>query len=78
MKELGKRFLFEATNIIALHGVFGSTLELIERLVREAERRGVEFLVIGGQAVVHHGYERLTMDGDLLSEEGAKEEWRSI
>jgi hypothetical protein len=28
-------------------------LELIERLAREAEKRGVEFLVIGGHAVVH-------------------------
>jgi hypothetical protein len=30
-------------------------LELIERLAREAEKRGVEFLVIGGHAVVRPG-----------------------
>lgn len=39
-------------------------LELIERLAREAEKRGLEFLVIGGQAVIHHGYERMTTDVD--------------
>jgi hypothetical protein len=53
-------------------------LELIERLAREAEKRGVEFLVIGGHAVVHHGYERMTTDVDFLSEQGAREAWRSI
>jgi hypothetical protein len=30
-------------------------LELIEHLAREAEKRGAEFLVIGGHVVVHHG-----------------------
>lgn len=53
-------------------------LELIERLAREAEKRGVEFLVIGGQAMIHHGYERLTMDVDFLSEESARGSWRMI
>jgi len=53
-------------------------LELIERLAREAEKRGVEFLVIGGQAVIHHGYERMTTDVDFLSEQSAREVWRSI
>ena len=53
-------------------------LELIERLAREAEKRNVEFLVIGGHAVVHHGYERMTTDVDFLSEQGAREAWRSI
>ncbi len=53
-------------------------LELIERLAREAEKRGVEFLVIGGHAVVHHGYERMTTDVDFLSEQSSREAWRSI
>lgn len=48
-------------------------LELIERIAREAEKRGVEFLVIGGHAVVHHGYERMTTDVDFLTEQGAWE-----
>ena len=52
-------------------------LELIERLAREAEKRNVEFLVIGGHAVVHHGYERMTTDVDFLSEQGAREAWLS-
>lgn len=54
------------------------TLELIERLTREAGKRGVDFLVIGGHAVAHHGYERLTLDIDFLSAGELREKWRSI
>lgn len=33
---------------------------------------------IVGQAMIHHGYERLTMDVDFLSEENARKSWRMI
>jgi hypothetical protein len=53
-------------------------LEFIERLAREAEKRSIDFLVIGGPAVIHHGYERMTTDIDFLSEQSARETWRAI
>ncbi|MEI6179084.1 MAG: hypothetical protein WCS43_19490 [Verrucomicrobiota bacterium] len=47
------------------------TLELVERLTREAGKRGLEFLLIGGQAMIQHGYERLTLDVDFLGTEAS-------
>jgi len=54
------------------------TLELIERLTREARGMDVAFLVIGGHAVAHHGYERLTLDIDFLTQGDFREAWQSI
>ena len=54
------------------------TLELIERLTSEAEKRGLEFLLIGGQAMIQHGYERLTLDVDFLGTEDSRGTWREV
>ncbi len=39
----------------------GMIIELIERLTREAAKRDMEFLVIGGHAIGLLGHARLTM-----------------
>lgn len=41
-------------------------LESIETIVRALNQRQVRFLVVGGTAVIAHGYGRLTLDLDLV------------
>ncbi len=41
-------------------------LELIERLTEEAKKRSMDFLLIGGHAVISLGHQRMTMDLDFL------------
>ena len=50
-------------------------LELIERLTEEANKRNIDFLLIGGQAMSHLGYQRLTMDVDFLGPQETIELW---
>ena len=50
-------------------------LELIERLTEEATKRNMDFLLIGGQAMSHLGYQRLTMDVDFLGPQETRERW---
>jgi hypothetical protein len=50
-------------------------LELIERLTEEATKRNMDFLLIGGQAMSHLGYQRLTMDVDFLGPQETRESW---
>lgn len=50
-------------------------LELIERLSEEATKRDIDFLLIGGQAMSHLGYQRLTMDVDFLGPQETRERW---
>ena len=50
-------------------------LELIERLTEEASKRNMDFLLIGGQAMSHLGYQRLTMDVDFLGPHETRERW---
>jgi predicted nucleotidyltransferase len=38
----------------------------IEALVKALNEAGVQYLIVGGLAVVAHGYERLTVDVDLV------------
>ena len=53
-------------------------LELIEQLSRKAAERGLDFLIIGGHAMAHHGYARLTRDVDLLARETQRSSWRDV
>lgn len=53
-------------------------LEFIDRLAEEAKNRGLEFLIIGGHAVIHHGYARMTLDIDFLSLETDRDSWKEI
>ncbi len=53
-------------------------LELIERLTREAASRELNFLIIGGHAIIHHGYVRMTLDIDFLAPEAERERWREM
>lgn len=53
-------------------------LELIERLGTEAGKRGMDFLLIGGQAMMHLGFQRFTLDVDFMGQEAAREAWEGI
>ena len=43
----------------------------VRELLRLLDRHRVRFLVVGGEAVIHHGYPRLTGDIDLFVERTA-------
>src|SRR2546422_312808 len=40
----------------------------LSRICRELNRLGARYVVIGGFAIIHHGFPRLTYDIDLLIE----------
>ena len=43
-----------------------ATLDDLKQLLRSLNDRGVEYLLIGGYALAAHGYQRATIDIDLL------------
>lgn len=51
---------------------------LFEQLNREASQRGVRFLVIGGHAVIEHGFQRGTEDADILVSKKERGTWIEI
>lgn len=53
-------------------------LELIERLTQEAAKRNMDFLLIGGQAMSHLGFQRLTLDIDFMGHEDTRAAWENI
>ncbi len=53
-------------------------LELIERLTEEAGKRNMDFLLIGGQAVISLGHQRMTMDLDFLVPASNKAGWEDL
>jgi predicted nucleotidyltransferase len=53
-------------------------MSLLEQIQREAEREGVRFVVIGGFAVIAHGYERSTADLDLLVRREDQPQWQAL
>ena len=48
------------------------------RICRELNRLGARYVVIGGFAIIHHGFPRLTYDIDLLIETTPENEARVI
>lgn len=53
-------------------------LEFLERLTDEAAKRNLDFLLIGGHAVICLGHQRLTMDLDLLVLASNKSAWEEL
>lgn len=52
--------------------------ETLLRLIEAAAARGLQFLLIGGNAVIVLGYIRNTMDIDLLVEEAKRSHWLDL
>lgn len=50
----------------------------IQEIAREAGEAGIPFLVIGGYAVLAHGYLRTTDDLDLITPYGRRLEWSRL
>ena len=50
----------------------------LSRICRELNRLGAHYVVIGGFAIIHHGFPRLTYDIDLLIETTPENEARVI
>jgi hypothetical protein len=53
-------------------------MPIFDQLSRAAEERGLKFLVIGGHAVIAHGYARTTFDLDLLVERTRSAAWEEL
>jgi hypothetical protein len=53
-------------------------MPLFEQLSQAAAKRGLKFLVIGGHAVIAHGYARTTFDVDLFVEKVRQTEWKEL
>jgi hypothetical protein len=51
---------------------------LFEQLNREAAPQGLRFLVIGGHAVIEHGFQRGTEDADILISRDDRDAWTKI
>ena len=50
-------------------------MTFFQNLETEAARRGLRFIVIGGHAVIEHGFQRGTEDADILVSKAKREEW---
>lgn len=50
-------------------------MSALERLVAGAASQGLEFVVIGGQAVNALGYQRFTLDFDILVQRALRDRW---
>jgi predicted nucleotidyltransferase len=50
----------------------------IQKISKQAEDVGIPFLVIGGYAVLAHGYTRTTDDLDLIVQSGQRAEWSKL
>ena len=53
-------------------------MEFIAILNSISQNNGLDFLIIGGFAVVHHGYPRETADLDLLIRKSARQDWLGL
>lgn len=52
--------------------------ELIDRVTKEAGKRGLDLLLIGGHAVSRLGHSRMTLDVDFLVKSKQRSEWESM
>lgn len=50
-------------------------MSLFKQLEQAAAQRGLRFLVIGGHAVIYHGYQRGTEDADILVKRDERDRW---
>ena len=50
----------------------------IQKISKQAEDAGIPFLVIGGYAVLAHGYTRTTDDLDLIVQRGRRAQWSKL
>jgi predicted nucleotidyltransferase len=50
----------------------------LQEIQRTASERGLRFVLIGGWAVIQHGYTRVTADLDLLVLRSEQERWREL
>lgn len=53
-------------------------MNIFEILVQEANKRGLNYLVIGGHAVITHGFARNTFDLDLIVHRIDREKWTDL
>ena len=53
-------------------------VKIVEALAKNAAAEQMEFLVIGGNAVVAYGYPRRTVDVDLLVRENDRQKWHEL
>lgn len=57
---------------------FIESVKIVPLIAEKAALAGLEFLVIGGNAVIAYGYPRLTSDVDLLVRETDRRKWDDL
>jgi predicted nucleotidyltransferase len=53
-------------------------MTLFQKLEQQAMSHGLRFLVIGGHAVIYHGFQRGTEDADILVNRDDRDAWLEI
>jgi hypothetical protein len=53
-------------------------MNIVQSIQSAAAQRQLRFVVVGGFAVIEHGYARLTLDFDLLVQREARERWHAL
>lgn len=53
-------------------------MKIVATIAEKAALAGLEFLVIGGNAVIAYGYPRTTVDVDLLVRETDRQKWNEL
>ena len=53
-------------------------VNIVQAIAEKAAAAGLQFLVIGGQAVIAYGYPRMTADVDLLVREADRQKWDEL
>jgi hypothetical protein len=54
------------------------SVDFFQTLSRDAKTAGLEFILVGGNAVNSYGYQRTTLDVDLLILDSAESAWRKF
>lgn len=53
-------------------------MNVFQSIEQGARQRNLSFVVIGGLAIIEHGYARLTTDLDLLVQRETREDWHGL
>src|SRR4030081_830786 len=53
-------------------------MEVLKRIDKMADERGLSFIVVGGAALIAWGISRQTCDLDLLVQEDERQQWKGM
>ncbi len=77
MQNTPQNLVWQELDLFFMHQ--GSVYQTLRNLARNLATAGIDYAIVGGMALVMHGYVRATQDVDvLLSQEGLEEFRRSL